>query len=340
MHRSDKDPHLQKQDRHIRGRASFPVFRNISVCEVGPVPLACKLVWGTARAVLYPPQGRRWPWGARRHPSLRAMRPTLGAPTSTCEGRHLSLGPPSRQKCPHDRRLKPACLPQLVRDLRHDRAVADRKNDGMGLRFRTSAWLTPGLALGWLALLATFAHSISTLLTTWAATVSLVVLLVRWLPEMLPSSRSRATSDPEEGEGSTTDRGRGPNSTTSGTHSPDSASGSSSKAEPTSDENSASSAVDRTVSSAEGRSEHPVVGEVTEALELRVLTAAEVASVLRIDSNLIIAAIDKGEFPGNRIGNHWRVDQGALARWLQGKYGDLAGPPPSPLSAERQADSS
>lgn len=211
----------------------------------------------------------------------------------------------------------------------------------MGVRFRMSAWLTPGLALGWLALLATFAHSISTLLTTWAATVSLVVLLVRWLPEMLPSSRSRATSDPpEREEDSTTYRGRAPNSTTSGTHSPDSASGSSSKAEPASDDNLTSSAVDRTVSSAEGHSEHPVVGEVTEALELRVLTAAEVASVLRIDSNLIIAAIDKGELPGNRIGNHWRVDQGALVRWLQGKYGDLVGPPRSPLSAERQADSS
>jgi excisionase family DNA binding protein len=45
-----------------------------------------------------------------------------------------------------------------------------------------------------------------------------------------------------------------------------------------------------------------------------------VASVLRVDADVIILAIGNGELPGNRIGNHWRVDQEALVRWLQGTY--------------------
>ena len=54
--------------------------------------------------------------------------------------------------------------------------------------------------------------------------------------------------------------------------------------------------------------------------ELRVLTAEEAASVLRVDAEVVKASISSGEFPGNRIGPHWRVEQGALTRWLQGTY--------------------
>jgi excisionase family DNA binding protein len=54
--------------------------------------------------------------------------------------------------------------------------------------------------------------------------------------------------------------------------------------------------------------------------ELRVLTAEEVASVLRVDLTLVITSIANGELPGNRIGRHWRIDQGALMQWLQGSY--------------------
>jgi excisionase family DNA binding protein len=56
-------------------------------------------------------------------------------------------------------------------------------------------------------------------------------------------------------------------------------------------------------------------------LDLRVLTAAEVASVLRVDIDTIIGAISNGDLPGNRIGNQWRVDYEALVRWLQCTYG-------------------
>jgi excisionase family DNA binding protein len=52
--------------------------------------------------------------------------------------------------------------------------------------------------------------------------------------------------------------------------------------------------------------------------ELLVLTAEEVASVLRVDLDLVITSISNGELPGNRIGSHWRIDQRTLMQWLQG----------------------
>jgi excisionase family DNA binding protein len=69
---------------------------------------------------------------------------------------------------------------------------------------------------------------------------------------------------------------------------------------------------------------------------LHVLTAEEAALLLRVDVDVIIVAIGNGELPGNRIGSHWRVDQNALVRWLQGTYRNpvnLSGmgrPPSSP----------
>jgi excisionase family DNA binding protein len=69
---------------------------------------------------------------------------------------------------------------------------------------------------------------------------------------------------------------------------------------------------------------------------LRVLTATEVASVLRVEEDVITTAIRDGELPGNRVGDYWRVDQSALARWLRGKYGELsdAAGPPTPTEPE------
>jgi hypothetical protein len=75
-------------------------------------------------------------------------------------------------------------------------------------------------------------------------------------------------------------------------------------------------------------------------LELRILTAAEVASALRVDTAVIIKAIDDGKFPGNHIEKHWLVDQGALMRWLQGKYRDPVSPPGPPSEAQLKTDRS
>jgi excisionase family DNA binding protein len=69
--------------------------------------------------------------------------------------------------------------------------------------------------------------------------------------------------------------------------------------------------------------ERPSPAESAVVFGLRVLTATEVASVLRVDTDAIVRAIRNGELPGNRIGQHWRVEESALANWLQGAYGRL-----------------
>ena len=79
-------------------------------------------------------------------------------------------------------------------------------------------------------------------------------------------------------------------------------------------------------------------GEIAATLGLRVLTADEVAAVLRVDAKVVVAAISSGELPGNRVGTHWRVDQGALTRWLRGRYGTAAGSPGSAPPAELRTD--
>jgi len=193
----------------------------------------------------------------------------------------------------------------------------------MAPRLRISAWLPPGLALGGLAVLATFVHGVGRLLIVWAATCSLVVLLV--LLVLLARRRPAEAS------------GVRPETESALTGEPDDASPAIAELSPATDpqavplpsdphEEAASSAV----SGPAGQEGQLATAETSASLELRVLTAAEAASVLRVDADLITKAIRDGEFPGNRIGSHWRVDYGALARWLQGKYRDPADPPGSP----------
>lgn len=268
---------------------------------------------------------------------------------------------PSHQKFPHNRRHASACLPRVRRDLRHDRAVADRKGGGSSPLTRTSAWLAPGLALGWLAVLATFVHSVGNLLAAWAATVSLVVLLARWRPTAPPSSRpenadgSAMSSDPEPvAPGGTSESSPGttpePSSSEEGAadgagHSTSAAanaatsvpssygppSGPSPGAEPVPSDNASRTAPGTSVSATADQTRQTGTAEIAVTLGLQVLTAAEVATMLRVEVHEIITAIRSGELPGNRIGSHWRVDQDALTRWLQGRYGDLTGraDPPS-----------
>jgi excisionase family DNA binding protein len=198
-----------------------------------------------------------------------------------------------------------ACLLPLLSDLRHHRTMGNGKDNRTNLwlrvseSLRISAWLPLGLALGWLATLATVVHSVGMAVAAWGATVSVVLLMALLVNRLRRSSTrngpvsSKAPAGKEEaaqaGEASRetppspvrTDSGFGPGLR----------SGTSASANPP-------------------------------ASELRVLTAEEVASVLRVDTDLVITSISNGEFPGNRIGNHWRVDQGALTRWLQGSYGE------------------
>jgi excisionase family DNA binding protein len=219
---------------------------------------------------------------------------------------------------------------------------------------RTSAWLPTGLALGWLVVLATFVHSVGNLLAAWATTVLLVVLLARWLPTAPPSSPSEnadgsaapdsgspvpgstpppvtgTTPEPSSGEegvgdGTADSTSAVGNAATSVSHSYDSLSGSSPEAEPARSDNTSGATPGASVSPMAGQTGQTGTADIAVTLGLRILTAAEVASLLRVEADEIVTAISSGELPGNRIGNHWRVDQGALARWLQGAYGELAG---------------
>jgi excisionase family DNA binding protein len=232
--------------------------------------------------------------------------------------------------------------PRPAHELGHDRAVANGKNVREGAGLRTSAWLPPGLALGWLAVLATFIHGIGNLLAAWAATVSLVVLLGRWRPTSSPGSPSGSSegsdkssdsgppapdvgSEPsgeEEGPASGTahSTSTAENAASSAARSTDLPSGVGSEAQPIRSDSAPRGAPNSTVSSTTDQSGQTLTTEGALALGLQVLTADEAASVLRVEAEEIITAISNGELPGNRIGRHWRVDQGALTRWLQGRY--------------------
>jgi excisionase family DNA binding protein len=140
---------------------------------------------------------------------------------------------------------------------------------------RPSAWPPPGLALTWLAVLATFVHGVVNLLLHWAATVFLAVLVM--LAVRLVRRRFRT----------------------------------------------AAGSVPGAALSAEAEASwHPDTTGSVGSSELQVLTADEVASILRVDKDAVIRSIGAGEFPGNRIGEDWRVDSRALVRWLQGAYRD------------------
>jgi hypothetical protein len=140
---------------------------------------------------------------------------------------------------------------------------------------RPSAWLPPGLALTWLATLATFVHGVVNLFLHWVATVFLALLVVFAVRLVRRRSRTAAGPVPSPALPAEAEAPRHPDTTGSAVTS-----------------------------------------------ELRVLTADEVASILRVDKNSVIRSIGAGDFPGNRIGEDWRVDSRALVRWLQGAYRD------------------
>lgn len=243
---------------------------------------------------------------------------------------------PLTSKFPHNRPHASACLPRAVRDLGHDRVVANRKSDEASPRRRVSAWLPPGLALGWLALLAVFVHGAGSLLAVWAATTALAVLSVQRRITDSPDGSEHSEEGSARTSGATAIRtAQAVQSTTTTSDKDESAHSAEPEkaAAPISHASSPSSAArpmahdssprPETAATASGPADH--FGEVATAdlgvtLGLRVLTAAEVASLLRVEASVVVAAISDGELPGNRIGIHWRVDHGALVRWLQGGY--------------------
>jgi excisionase family DNA binding protein len=196
--------------------------------------------------------------------------------------------------------------------------VGNGKSDGRGPSRRISAWLPPGLALGWLAVLATFVHSAGRLLAIWATTGFLGTLLVL-LVLLVDRRTAGATGSRSETE---------PNSSAAlddpSADEPASPTVHQGVTTPSGPEQRIAASM---VSSTTGQAERHATAEISASLNLRVLTAEEVASVLRVGEDEIIKAIGDGKLPGNQIGSDWRVDQGALTRWLQGKYKDPLSPP-------------
>jgi excisionase family DNA binding protein len=198
-----------------------------------------------------------------------------------------------------------ACLLPLLSGLRHHRAMGKGESGRMNLRLRMSkkphisAWLGPGLALGWLATLVTLVHSVGIALTAWGATVSVVLLGVLLVTRPQKAANRNGSADrkgPAVGP-----LGAAPSAASAKAAPPSAATGSGLGPGLISGTSTASAAS-------------------PPAAELRTLTVEEVASVLRVDTELVITSISRGEFPGNRIGIHWRVDHEALTRWLQGTY--------------------
>ena len=226
----------------------------------------------------------------------------------------------------------------MAPDLRHYRVMrisqGDRRSPWLRMSewLRASAWLPPGLALVWLATLATLVQNFDIMLADWGTTVSLAVLVGlliqrRTGPRVVSPPGTARTGHPTSPETAahapsdfrtprTPDITAGTDAAASASQGQEEEGASSSAARPTSTvslEVRPSASVDPIYIS---KSTIPGL----EMLELRVLTAEEVASVLRVDTALIITSITNGELPGNRIGSHWRIDQEALTRWLQGSY--------------------
>ena len=221
-----------------------------------------------------------------------------------------------------------ACLPHLIHDLRHDRVVVNRKTNRIGARLRFRAGCRPALSP---AVWPCWQHSSTGLQAAdcLAATSGFVVLtaitvwgLQRRAASPTPAARCRRdvtveTAAPAHADNAATptELAMVPSSGCTPIHPP--LPGSSRRQLPV-------RRFRRLPATGCGAS-----AELAVALGLHVLSTAEVASVLRVDAQEIAKAISSGELPGNRIGGDWRVDLGALRRWLQGRYpapGALSGP--------------
>lgn len=51
----------------------------------------------------------------------------------------------------------------------------------------------------------------------------------------------------------------------------------------------------------------------------KVLSAQDVANLLRTRKELVLKMLDQGEIPAVRIGNNWKVDEDQLHEWFTSK---------------------
>ena len=58
--------------------------------------------------------------------------------------------------------------------------------------------------------------------------------------------------------------------------------------------------------------------------EVRFLTVAEVASIMRVSKMIIYRLVHAGDLPAVRVGRSFRVPEDAVDRYLRGSYVDTA----------------
>jgi excisionase family DNA binding protein len=56
-----------------------------------------------------------------------------------------------------------------------------------------------------------------------------------------------------------------------------------------------------------------------------VLTPAQVAALLQVDEDAVLALAEEGRLPGRRIGDDWRFARAAVVAWLAGPEGEHEG---------------
>jgi len=59
------------------------------------------------------------------------------------------------------------------------------------------------------------------------------------------------------------------------------------------------------------------------AKDLKLLTAAEIADILRMNHQVILRKLQSGEIEGYKLGKDWRVEEGKFREWLQSKSNRL-----------------
>jgi len=215
---------------------------------------------------------------------------------------------------------------------------SDRRNLWLSLpkSIRVSAWLPLGLALGWLATLATLIHSVAVAVGDWAATVSLVVLLLLLARRRQPSphtdSSGTVPAQPVPAGTAAIVSATAPvasaaDARSGGENHPPIAPDSPSRVPDTAA--APASARPGTATDVTGKHQAGLPHAVSPiASELRVLTAGQVALAFGVEERLVIEAISDGHLPGNQFGGKWLIHQGTLVRWLRGSYREPAAEDP------------
>lgn len=179
------------------------------------------------------------------------------------------------------------------------------------LRRVWSPWPVIAVALGWLVVLAVLVHEVALVLQLWIVSATLTAYA---LGHIARASKGLDNEGESHDDGDGEDREAGHEAVAA----PDDRPTPEEPSPPTSQ----TRLVPQTPALPPARAAHaPDIPGLSEAA-MQVLTAAEVAAVLRVQASAVIEAIRDGRMPGNDINGEWRVRAGALIGWLDGMYGE------------------